>query len=134
MVCTMLEIAFGKSENPDIYIISPFTTVVKGLKSYIKSYSGIKKDWKLEDHIGTVHTFQGKEAEEVIFVLGCDKSEKAAGAIRWVNKNIVNVAVTRAKYRLYVIGDKEAWSKSPHLGLVMKYLENNELNPIVSSE
>lgn len=30
----------------------------------------------------------------------------------WVNSNIVNVAVTRAKYRLYIIGDKEVWKNS----------------------
>ena len=49
--------------------------------------------------------FREKEANEVIFLLGCDAGEEAAGAVRWVNSNIVNVAVTRAKYRLYVIGD-----------------------------
>ena len=34
-----------------------------------------------ENNIGTVHTFQGKEADEVIFLLGC--SEQSMGAIRW---------------------------------------------------
>ena len=43
-------------------------------------------------NIGTVHKFQGKEANEVIFLLGCDTSKDAEGAIRWVNTNIVNVA------------------------------------------
>ena len=58
----------------------------------------------LEDNIGTVYKFQGKEANEVIFLLGCDES--AAGAVRWVNSNIVNVTATRAKSRLYIIGDR----------------------------
>lgn len=66
-----------------------------------------------QKRIGTVHTFQGKEANEVIFLLGCDNSREAEGAIKWVNKNIVNVAATRAKFRLYVIGDEAAWNKSP---------------------
>ena len=48
------------------------------------------------------HTFQGKEANEVIFLLGCDKSDGAKGAINWVNNNIVNVAVTRAKKHLLI--------------------------------
>lgn len=59
---------------------------------------------------GTVHKFQGKEAKEVIFLLGCDKTEN--GAVQWVNTNIINVAATRAKFRFYVIGDYEVWSKS----------------------
>ncbi|MBQ2449993.1 MAG: hypothetical protein II273_00275, partial [Lachnospiraceae bacterium] len=58
-----------------------------------------------------------------IFLLGCDKSDGAKGAINWVNNNIVNVAVTRAKYRLYVIGDEEAWKKSACVSLARKYLK-----------
>lgn len=124
-VCELLEIAFSKNPEPSVYIISPFTSVVSGIKEYIDKYcqecSGITKiniKYILDNNqkkIGTVHTFQGKEADEVIFLLGCDTSEDAKGAIRWVNKNIVNVAVTRAKYRLYVIGDEEAWKASTYI-------------------
>ena len=124
-VCELLEIAFSKNPEPSVYIISPFTSVVSGIKEYIDKYcqecSGTTKiniKYILDNNqkkIGTVHTFQGKEADEVIFLLGCDTSEDAKGAIRWVNKNIVNVAVTRAKYRLYVIGDEEAWKASTYI-------------------
>lgn len=119
-VCEILEKAFSKSENPNLYIISPFTSVVDGMKAYIKAYkkntvgtslSRCESEW-LGRNIGTVHTFQGKEANEVIFLLGCDTSPKSQGAVKWVNSNIVNVAVTRAKYRLYVIGDEKAWQAS----------------------
>ncbi len=118
-VCSLLEIAFKKAEKPDLYIISPFYSVVRGIRREIRDYSKRNKtscfagkkhlaDW-LSSNIGTVHTFQGKEANEVIFLLGCDNSKEAKGAIEWVSSNIVNVAVTRAKYRLYVIGDRRAW-------------------------
>ena len=44
--------------------------------------------------------FREKEANEVIFVLGCDESQKNRYAVKgFVNSNIVNVAATRAKYR-----------------------------------
>lgn len=121
-VCEMLEVAFEKDPEPSLYIISPFTTVISGIKSYIKSYCKYNPNTKINEEymldydqkrIGTVHTFQGKEANEVIFLLGCDNSREAEGAIKWVNKNIVNVAATRAKFRLYVIGDEAAWNKSP---------------------
>ena len=118
-VCRILEKAFEKSEFPNLYIISPFKSVVYGIRNYIKEYSTqnldshlnktAKRDDWIKEKIGTVHTFQGKEANEVIFLLGCDAGKEAAGAVRWVNSNIVNVAVTRAKYRLYVIGDSKAW-------------------------
>lgn len=131
-VCKLLEKAFKNSKQPDIYIISPFTTVVDGIRNYIRTYCHSNLNTKIDSEyiagyeakrIGTVHTFQGKEAYEVIFLLGCDKSDGSKGAVSWVNKNIVNVAVTRAKYRLYVIGDEEAWKKSECVSLARKYLK-----------
>lgn len=111
------------TENgPDLFIISPFNTVIEGMKQHLinnltnpayptlSSHALQVEDW-LTDwrnvHIGTVHKFQGREANEVIFLLGCDMS--SARSANWVKKNIVNVAVTRAKYRLVVIGDSEVW-------------------------
>ena len=59
--------------------------------------------------VGTVHTFQGKDAKEVLFVLGC--SSKSQRAMDWVVKkpNILNVACTRAKYRIAFIGNINDW-------------------------
>lgn len=102
----------GEDEMPSLFLISPFKTVVNGLKGFVRNQSKLEvkeetlRKW-CDSHIGTVHTFQGKEADEVIFVLGCDKN--ALGAARWVKRNIVNVAVTRAKYRFVAVGDEEVW-------------------------
>lgn len=46
-----------------------------------------------------------------------------------LNKNIVNVAVTRAKFRLYMIGDQNVWNCGP-IKIARKYIpdiisENN---------
>ena len=132
-VCDLLEKAFSKNPEPNIYIISPFTTVVDGIKKYINTYckkypmTNIDSDYLTgyeQKRIGTVHTFQGKEADEVIFLLGCDCSDDCKGAITWVNENIVNVAATRAKYRLYVIGDMKAWSKSACVSIAKDLLDN----------
>ncbi|MBE5838111.1 DEAD/DEAH box helicase [Butyrivibrio sp.] len=130
-VCELLEVAFSKTPEPNIYIISPFVTVVSGIKDYIKQYCkdhpntkinmGYMLDYEYKK-IGTVHTFQGKEANEVIFLLGCDDSDKNTG-ISFVNKNIVNVAVTRAKYRLYIIGDSNAWKRSMCVNMARELLE-----------
>ena len=108
--------------GPDLFIISPFHTVVEDMKLMIKAsmvdkypslqkYHNVVENWLIDDlnpHIGTVHTFQGREANEVIFLLGCDETSR--NSANWVNKNIVNVAVSRAKYRLYVIGSEKVWN------------------------
>lgn len=138
-VCELLEIAFSKNTEPSIYIISPFTTVVSGIKDYICRYcqentgTKINKDYIVDydkAKIGTVHTFQGKEADEVIFLLGCDESKEAQGAVKWVNKNIVNVAVTRAKFRLYVIGDKDVWKLSSCVNRAKEILDTYAIKEI----
>ena len=115
----------------DIFIITPFKSVKYGFKTYMESLSDDivnwtkednKKDW-LEDNIGTVHTFQGKEAKVVIYMLGCQSDGSANGAIKWVNANNVNVAFTRAKEYVYVIGDATKWAElNKNLAFAQRYL------------
>ena len=115
----------------DIFIITPFKSVKYGFNKYMESISDDivnwtkednKKDW-LEDNIGTVHTFQGKEAKVVIYMLGCQSDGTANGAIKWVNANNVNVAFTRAKEYVYVIGDATKWAElNKNLAFAQRYL------------
>ncbi len=110
---------FGRDNNkdPSVFVITPFKSVEKGIKQFISDKANSignnqLADWKvLNKHIGTIHTFQGKEADEVIFVLGCD-DKTGIGTFDFVKENIVNVAVSRAKYRLYVVGDIKTWTKN----------------------
>lgn len=118
VVLKLLEEKFkkDKSEIPKLFIITPFTSVKAGMMDMIRKSALYRKDfrvgkWLDDNNVGTVHTFQGQGTDEVIFLLGCDKN--ATGAANWVNKNIVNVAATRAKFRLYLVGDKNVWMCKP---------------------
>ena len=119
------------AEFKDIFIITPFTSVAHGFKTYMQSISDDIVNWTdkdnksgwLNDNIGTVHTFQGKEAKVVIYMLGCQSDGSANGAIKWVNANNVNVAFTRAKEYIYVIGDAEKWAElNKNLAFSQRYL------------
>lgn len=62
---------------------------------------------------GTVHTFQGKEADVVILLLGGNPDKQGAVSFYAGNEqspNLLNVALTRAKKRLYVVGDLKMWT------------------------
>lgn len=119
-VCQLMEgavhIYLDFFETDDkIFIITPFRTVAESMREFIVSYFSKKgydkkvlSKWT-KNCVGTVHTFQGKDANEVLFVLGC--SNKSEGAMNWVVKkaNILNVACTRAKYRIAFIGNINDW-------------------------
>lgn len=119
-VCQLLESALHIYTNlyetdDKIFIITPFRTVAESMRKYVIGYFSVKgydkemlTKWT-KNCVGTVHTFQGKDANEVLFVLGC--SDKSVGAMNWVVKkaNILNVACTRAKYRIAFIGNINDW-------------------------
>lgn len=117
---------------PDIFIITPFKKIKYELNKRLNYILNEQKTnlnpneiekW-LDEHCGTIHAFQGKEANEVILVLGCD-SIIGNGAAEWVGKkpNIINVAVSRAKFNICIIGDYDQWSKIPNISTACKYLE-----------
>ena len=106
---------FDDKEFKNLYVISPFTTVINGLKNDIKKAFKDQDEKKVEDWcdkcLGTVHKFQGKEANSVILLLGCDNNSKSSAQWAAQAANILNVAATRAKKRFAIIGDLELWGK-----------------------
>jgi hypothetical protein len=101
-----------------IYIISPFRSIADSCreKFYVKD--------KVE--CGTIHTFQGKEAEIVLLVLGTQAANRDARD--WVasSPNMLNVAVTRAKDRIYVIGNRTEWMKHRYFDYLAEMLPVKE--------
>ena len=75
------------------------------------------------ERIGTVHTVQGREAEAVILVLGAPLPAQN-GARKWAGglPNLLNVAVTRAKEAVYIVGNRELWSAAGHFGVLDEQL------------
>lgn len=65
---------------------------------------------------GTVHTSQGREADVVFLVMGSAPGKPGCGSRDWVNSspNMLNVAVSRAKRRLYVIGNVLDWESGSY--------------------
>ncbi len=118
-----------KDERDQIYVISPFVNVANKLASNLKDF--VKKDSNGKPiNVGTVHTFQGKEAAVVYLVLGADEYSK--GAANWAvsEPNIINVAATRAKKEFYVIGDKNLYANlTPYASDCLKIIDsyNKEL-------
>lgn len=113
---------------PDVYVVTPFVVVQDGLRQLVAS-SGVLNGWVTDtaawtrERIGTVHTVQGREAEAVIMVLGAPLPGQN-GARQWAGRlpNLLNVAVTRAKEAVYVVGNRELWSAAGHFGVLDELL------------
>lgn len=92
----------------ELLIVSPFRTVAAAIARAAGRH-GIDRR-----QAGTVHTAQGKEAAVVIIVLG----GRTSGSRNWAveSPNLFNVAVSRAKRRLFVIGDRTEWSRLQYFG------------------
>lgn len=104
-----------------IYVLSPFRDVVARSRLLVRreilpapDETDALRDFA-DTHIGTVHTMQGKEADVVILILGTDPSP-GKKARDWAGQpvNLLNVAVSRARRRLFVIGDHAEWSGAPN--------------------
>ncbi len=108
---------YWKPNEPDLYIITPFRRVAERLRKRVEEsdllvWTDDPKRWTRE-RIGNVHIVQGREAEAVIFVLGAPAASQT-GARVWAGRkpNLLNVAVSRAKERLYVVGNRELWRQA----------------------
>jgi AAA domain len=101
----------------EVMVIGPFRDVARQVSTRSRRYPGLVA--------GTVHTAQGKQADVVILVLG--GAPDRPGARRWAasKPNLLNVAVSRAKRRLYVIGNRAAWSSQPYFSVLAANLPHS---------
>jgi len=99
-----------RQDMSQVFVITPFRDVAQHLSDLPDRYGK-----KLRT--GTIHTAQGKEADVVFLVLGGDPTRD--GAKSWAaGPNLINVAVSRAKRRLYVIGNRRQWTLHANLKIV----------------
>lgn len=104
----------GKEQ--EVFVISPFKSVANRCRLELsRSFPNAK--------CGTIHTFQGKETDIVFLILGSDP--KKPGARTWASQkpNMLNVALTRAKRRFYVIGNKSLWQSCNYFNEVASTLQ-----------
>lgn len=128
----LFELAEKNNSLSDIYVITPFKAVKNQLHREIDIHKNKiiqLMNWSIfeyklwcKNNIGTVHTFQGKENDTVVLVLGCDP-KKEGGAV-WASSkpNLLNVALTRAKKNFYVIGDPIVWQNKEYFNSVASKL------------
>ena len=100
------------TQEPKVLIVAQYALHVERIKQLI--------EWEYQNRgfsqnlnyiqAGTVHSFQGMEADVVIFDLVLDRPDTNAMLFMqetndWEIKRMLNVAVTRARFKLFVVGN-----------------------------
>ena len=113
-----------------VIIIAPYKPQITRLKQLIElEYHdrGFQENLNLIS-AGTIHSFQGSEADIVIFDLVIDEPHRIANlfmadAISSESlRKMFNVAITRAKFKLYIVGN---------FNHCQKYAKNNPLSDLL---
>ncbi|GEM33944.1 DNA helicase [Nocardia neocaledoniensis NBRC 108232] len=91
----------------DIRVLSPFRDVARGAREVARAVIGPEF---AAHQVGTVHGMHGNSAEVIVLILGT--SPAAGGSRRWAaaDPSVLNAAVSRARRRVYVIGNYRLWS------------------------
>ena len=119
-----------EDDKPKVLIVAPYKPhidrVTKLIELGYKRY-GLSSNSNLIK-AGTIHSFQGNEADIVIFDLVIDEPHFRAGLFssdKELNesmKKLFNVAVTRAKFKLYLVGN---------IKYCQKHAKNNALSELL---
>ncbi|MFD8143747.1 AAA domain-containing protein [Streptomyces sp. NPDC059708] len=109
-----------------VRVIAPFRALVAECQKICRGRDGWTSEL-IQERCATVHRAQGKEADVVVLVLGGGRP----GARDWAARtpHLLNVAASRAKRRLYVIGERSLWAPLLHFDVLARELtEFNHLN------
>ena len=97
----------------DIAVIAPYAAQVRLIREQLRSEPELEVD--------SVDGFQGREKEAVIVSLVRSNAEGEIGFLRDTRR--MNVAWTRAKRKLFVIGDSATVGGHPFYGAMLEHVE-----------
>ncbi len=95
--------------------------------AFISPYAGqiaaAKESLPLEMRISTIDSFQGQEMETIILSLVRSNDDLVIGFLKDYRR--MNVAITRAKEKLFVIGDSATIGSDPFYNAFLSYVESS---------
>ena len=108
------------SESIDVGIISPYRAQVQYLKKLIKKYEFFKPYRRLIS-VNPVDGFQGQVRDVILISLVRSNDEGQIGFLKDLRR--MNVAMTRARMKLIILGNKDTMTKHPFYKKLWEYVE-----------
>ena len=107
-------------ERIDVGIISPYRAQVQYLKRLIKKYEFFKPYRRLIS-VNTVDGFQGQERDVILISLVRSNDEGQIGFLKDLRR--MNVAMTRARMKLIILGNKDTMTQHLFYKQLWEYVE-----------
>ena len=106
-------------ERIDVGIISPYRAQVQYLRKMIKKLDFFKPYRKIIT-VNTVDGFQGQERDVILVSLVRSNDEGQIGFLRDLRR--MNVAITRARMKLIIVGDSSTLTRHPFYRKLYEYI------------
>ncbi|UKK48372.1 AAA domain-containing protein [Prevotella sp. E9-3] len=108
------------SERLDVGIISPYRAQVQLLRKMIKK-SEFFKPFRSLITVNTIDGFQGQERDIIVVSLVRSNDEGQIGFLRDLRR--MNVAITRARMKLIILGDRHTLCRHPFYRKLWEYIQ-----------
>ena len=108
------------NERLDVGVISPYRAQVQYLRSQLRKKEYFKPFRHLIS-VNTVDGFQGQERDIIVISLVRSNDEGQIGFLRDLRR--MNVAITRARMKLIIIGDPQTMTRHPFYRKLYEYIE-----------
>ena len=107
-------------ERIDVGIISPYRAQVQYLRRLIKK-NEFYKPYRHLISVNTVDGFQGQERDIIVISLVRSNDEGQIGFLRDLRR--MNVAITRARMKLIILGDAKTMTRHPFYKKLFEYVQ-----------
>ena len=107
-------------ERIDVGVISPYRAQVQYLRGLIKR-DQFFKPYRSLISVNTVDGFQGQERDVIIISLVRSNDEGQIGFLRDLRR--MNVAITRARMKLIILGNQQTMTRHPFYRKLYEYIE-----------
>ena len=108
-------------EHIDVGIISPYRAQVQYLRRLLMKREFFKPFRRLIS-VNTVDGFQGQECDIIVISMVRSNDDGQIGFLRDLRR--MNVAITRARMKLIILGDKNTMTRHPFYQQLSQYIDN----------
>ena len=108
-------------ERIDVGIISPYRAQVQYLRRLLMKREFFKP-FRRHISVNTVDGFQGQERDIIVISLVRSNDDGQIGFLRDLRR--MNVAITRARMKLIILGDKNTMTRHPFYRQLWQYIDN----------